>query len=149
MCRHHVPGTFFMRRIPQVVFLPDEELVQRLANYFYFFPMVVSSFVYCIHFQQFCPLSPLVTNDIHLQNSWIKLGVQFSFRPRAKAELRAHTGIKPITLTNVGPSPADLARCKCQPGTKRGHPFTFPAVCLSDFLIRLLLFPLTLVPLVQ
>lgn len=101
-------------------FLLDEGLVQRLADCFYFFPMIVGSFAHCVHFQPRCPLIPLVTSDIHLQNSWVKLGVQFSLGPWTKAELGPHRDqTRNISLINVGPSRAELTSYKCHSETKK------------------------------
>lgn len=46
-----------------------------------------------------CPLIPLVTSDIHLQNSWIKLGVQSRAMDENGAE--AHTEIQPPMIASL------------------------------------------------
>lgn len=100
--------------------------------------MIVSSFVYCVYFQLHCPLIPFVTNDIHLQNSWIKLGVQSRAMDKSRAQGTHRAQTHDVSLVNVAHSLAELSVCKCHPRPQELHPLT----CLlwePHFLMHLLL----------
>lgn len=89
--------------------------------------MIVSSFVYyCIHFQLHCPLIPFVTNDIHLQSSWIKLGVQSRATDKSRAQGSHRDQTHDVSLVSVAHSLAELSGCKCHPRPWKCHPLTCP-----------------------